>query len=784
MRLTSGVLLASASSAFGQFTRFTNSSTSAVESSTSSTSSIPTTATITGTTNLLSSSSSTESTNIIDSISSFETTRSIETASSIETSTTTSASSVASFELDLRSAVLGPGASFYPPPDGASILMSPVAAVSTLDRRQIPKPINWPFSVTTDYNTSYVDFKTKFVPAVASALGIGVPRIAVANIISVTGGRRKRAESVPCVFEIFADGEVVLAVPITGSSGNSIISTNPLPPKDEFDFVFRQSCNGENVELLLEGLAVKNGQGAVSTPIPSISLGTPTGTSATNSVEFTTNSEGETIFPTETTPATSSEAATTPSGGETASTTGAAATGTNSEGFTTNSQGETIFFTETATEVSSADGSTNSQGGTAGTATSTSPSATATLPGGFPGEVGDFTLFGCVASTAGFPTFTLAQSNPKMGLDICATLCSGRSYFGVYDTACYCGDEVGSATRRVPLDQCDIECPGDNTQFCGGESDSKLRIRQDISSNVLLTVYVALEAGVTLTESATQTVTDRRTVVTTFTTTVTNAGASSIATEVITATLVCSAGKCHSTNSATVYVFVEINGSECDGQLVYVSEPCSCAGGKRYIPKFCSAGSCDSITVYKPQQCPDWYNYNSFFVPTDTGCSTCPSGKVVYQPWEESWGTPDNCNDAVPSCGGYDCPSQHNVVRPHQGVNWNATTPHGASGGGSKSSSNNGDNGSSQSGSSSGSNNGNSSPGSNGESGGVSDTSPNGTPNGGSNAGSGSGTQGESQSSNVPGSKGSYPSTVPVVSSASTHVSRMISLLAALAALL
>ncbi|KAF4496200.1 hypothetical protein FAGAP_7631 [Fusarium agapanthi] len=763
MRITSGLLLASASGAFGQFTRFTNSSTSAVESSTSFTSSTPTTATITGTTNRISSSSSTEST-----------TRSIETASSIETSTTTSASSVASFALDLRSAVLGPGASFYPPPDGASILMSPVAAVSTLDRRQIPKPINWPFSIATDYNTSYVDFKTKFVPEVASALGIGVPRIAIANVISVTGGRRKRAESVPCVFEIFADGEVVLAVPITGSSGNLIISTNPLPPKDEFDFVFRQSCNGENVELLLEGLAVKNGQGAVSTPITSIILGTPTGTSATNSVEFTTNSEGETIFPTETTPAASSEAATTPSGGETVLTTGAA-TGTNSEGFTTNSEGETIFPTETATEVSSADGSTNSKGGTAGTATGTSPSATATLPAGFPGEVADFTLFGCVASTAGFPTFTLAQSNPKMDLDICATLCAGRSYFGVYDTACYCGDEVGSATSRVPLDQCDIECPGDNTQFCGGESESKLRIRQAISSNILLTVYIALEAGVTLTESVTQTVTDQRTLVTTFTTTVTNAGPSSIATEVITATLVCFAGKCHSTNSATVYVFVEINGSDCDGQWVYITESCSCAGGQRYIPKFCSAGSCDSITVYKPQQCPDWYNYNSFFVPTETGCSTCPSGKIVYQPWEESWGTPDNCNGAVPTCGGYDCPSQHNVVRPHQGVNWNTTTPHGASGGGSKSSSNNGDSGNSQGGSSSGSN---------GESGGGSDTNPSGTPNGGSNDGSGSGTQGESQSSNVPGSKGSYPSTVPVISSASTHVSRMIFLLAALAALL
>ncbi|KAF5675110.1 hypothetical protein FCIRC_7583 [Fusarium circinatum] len=720
MRLTSGLLLASASCAFGQFTRFTNSSTSAVESATSSSSSLSTP------TSILSTTTTTGPTNGLPSSSS------IEGTSSIETTASPSASGVASFALDLRNAILGPGASLYPPPDG-------------------------------DIN-----------------------RIANVTIVS-SSGKRKRAESSSCVFQVWVDGELTLAVPISGSFGSLQLSTNPLPPKDEYDMIFRQSCNGDNTDIILQRAAIQNGEGAVSTPIPSIIVGTPTGTSATNSVEFTTNSEGETIFPTETTPGASSEAATTSSGGETVLTTGAA-TGTNSEVFTTNSEGETIFPTETATEVSSTDSSTNSEGGTAGTATGTSPSATATLPAGFPGEVGDFTLFGCVASTAGFPTFTLAQSNPKMDLDICATLCSGRTYFGVYDTACYCGEEVGSATSRVPLDQCDIECPGDNTQFCGGESDSKLRIRQAITSNVLLTVYIAFEAGVTLTESVTQTLTDQRTVVTTFTTTVTNAGASSIATEVITATLVCSAGKCHSTNSATVYVFVEISGSECDGQWVYISEPCSCAGGKRYIPKFCSAGSCDSITVYKPQQCPDWYNYNSFFVPTDTSCNTCPSGKIVYQPWEESWGTPDNCNDAVPTCGGYDCPSRHNVVRPHQGVNWNATTPHGATGGGSKSSSDNGGNGNSQSGSSSGSNNGYPSPGSKGESGG-SNTGPDGTPNGGandggSNDGSGSGAQGESQSSNVPDSKGSYPSTVPVISSASTHVSRMISLLAAFAALL
>ncbi|RGP63958.1 hypothetical protein FSPOR_8285 [Fusarium sporotrichioides] len=761
MRLSSSLLLANALSAFGQFTRFSNSSTSAVESSTSFMSSASTTATNLVTTSIIGTSNGLPSSSIIESISSSETTAS------------PSASSVASFAFDLRKAVLGPGASFYPPPDGDSIFMSPVASESALNRRQVKPPpftIPVPIAPATSYSSFLATLSRDIIPS---------------------GGSRKRAESVPCIFEVFVDGEVTLAVPIAESSGTLQLSTNPIPPKDEYDLFFRQSCNGKNIPIILEGAAIQNGQGASSTPIPSIILGASTGTSQTNSVEFTTNSEGDTIFPTDTTPAASSEAAITPSGGETVPTTGAV-TGTNSESFTTNSEGETIFPTETANEASSAGGSTNSAGETGGSTTVTSPSATATLPADFPDEVGDFTLFGCVASAAGFPTFTLAQSNPKMDLDICATLCAGRNYFGVHDTACYCGDEINPAASRVTLDQCDIECPGDNTQFCGGESNSKLRVRQAISNNILLTVYVALEAGVTLTESVTQTVTDQRTVVTTFTTTVTDAEASSTATEVITATLVCSAGECHSTNSATVYVFVEINGKDYDGQWVYVSEPCSCAGGQMYIPKFCSAGSCDSIAVYKPQQCPDWYNYNSFFVPTDTSCSTCLSGKTVYQPWENSWGTPDNCNNAVPTCNGYDCPSQHDVVRPHQGVSWNATTPHGASGGGSKSGPDNGSDGNSQAGSNSGSNNGGSSPGSNGESGGGSNTSPNGGPNGssndgsssGSNGGSGSGLQGGSQGSNIPGSKGSYPSTVPAISGASSYVSSIVSLIAVFAALL
>ncbi|KAF9767701.1 hypothetical protein IL306_015103 [Fusarium sp. DS 682] len=533
------------------------------------------------------------------------------TATSIETTTASSASSIPSFVLDLRNAILGPGASFYPPPDGDSILMSPVASDSTLNRRQLPKPP--PFTVP---NSSIVYYKIQL-----PSIFINVPSRIINITISSTDPAkfRKRAERSPCVFEVLVDGEVVHAEPITGNSGDLELSTNPFPQKDSNELTFRQLCSGVNVDIILQGVVIKDGRGASSTPIPSISIGTATSiqtgdSTETNSADFTTNSEGDTVFPTETVTGANSERAITNSEGETVVTTGTTSiqtgdsTETNSADFTTNSEGETVFPTDTATGANSADFTTNSEGetifptGTATAATSegattnsegetifptgtatgtiTSASSTATLPAGFPGDVGDFTLFGCVASTAGFPTFTLAESSPLMDLNICATLCAGRAYFGVYDTSCYCGDEIDAAdTSRVNLDQCDIECPGDTTQFCGGESRSRLRARQAIPSNRLLTVYTAAEAAVTLTESVTQTVTDQETVVTTFTTTVTRA--SGIATEAVTATLLCSAGKCQSSNSddVAVYIFVEINGKDYDGQWIYVSEPCACAGG-------------------------------------------------------------------------------------------------------------------------------------------------------------------------------------------------------------
>ncbi|CVL12353.1 uncharacterized protein FPRN_07107 [Fusarium proliferatum] len=594
MRLSSGLLAAIASGAYAQnFPRFANSSTAALESSTTLPSSIDT------------------------------------TTGAAPSSTTSPA---ASQSVDLGDAQLGQGCSFVTGADGKTAIRMAAVANGVAEFSTSPQ-------ITELETGSQIQIRFEIsVSAVAEA--------------------RKRAFE-GCTLDVKLDGETIYSEPLADTNGAAVEqASNPTTlNSDKPDIQFLQSCGSEPVQLDVSNLAVASATDSGSTGLPTgaateTATGTETGTevaTGTNSEGATTNSEGETVIPT---------------GTETGS---ATATGTNSEGATTNSEGETVFPTGTetgsaiATGTNSEGATTNSEGETVvptGTATGTeaSASASATSPAGFPGSVGVFTLFGCVGSSAGFPTFELAETNAQMDLELCASSCTGRAYFGVYDTACYCGDEIDADnTSRVDVDQCDIECPGDKDNFCGGDGRlNRLKARQAVPAGRLLTVYVsAAGAGATVTDSVTETVTDQTTVTTTFTTAITNAETTTTAT--VTAVQICVNGKCYTEGSdRTVFIFIEVNGSDCDNEWVYITEECSCQGGKQYVPKFCSGGSCAGEIVYKTQECHDWWNHETFFVAADCGCK---EETVIYKPWENSWGTPDNCKaELVPVCSGPKCP--------------------------------------------------------------------------------------------------------------------------------
>ncbi|RGP76008.1 hypothetical protein FSPOR_402 [Fusarium sporotrichioides] len=442
------------------------------------------------------------------------------------------------------------------------------------------------------------------------------------ELIELLENSRKRADT-DCTLDVSLNGQSVFMEDLQTTGGYVDRSSTGAPASgDAPQLSFVQSCGTNPADATIAAVKVAAGSGSGG------SGGGNTATETnTNSEGATTNSEGETV---------------TATGTETAT-----ETNTNSEGATTNSEGETV--TATGTE--------------------TAPTSTGTSAAGFPGSIGDFALFGCVGSSKGFPTFELAESSGSMDLDRCASLCEGRSYFGVHDEDCYCGDEINDDnTKRVNLDSCDIECPGDDSEFCGGDAlTSRLSRRQTaIPNTILLTVYISVGgAGVTLTNDITATVTDQSTITTTFTTTIEDA--TTTQTQTVTAIYECHNGQCYPETGNSVhivYIFKPYPGEECDGQYVYISEACSCKGGSQYVPKYCSNGDCHGLTVYKPEQCDDWYNYDTCYTPAN--CDTCEHGQVVYKPWENSYGTPDHPNTPeVPVCSSSGCPNnEHNMPAP------------------------------------------------------------------------------------------------------------------------
>ncbi|KAF1737904.1 Endo-1,3(4)-beta-glucanase [Beauveria bassiana] len=84
-----------------------------------------------------------------------------------------------------------------------------------------------------------------------------------------------------------------------------------------------------------------------------------------------------------------------------------------------------------------------------------------------PANLNDFSYLGCFGSSSDFKSFTKVADSPDMNLNKCTVLCNGKKYAGVFETACYCASELDADTR-VSTDACDLPCPGDSTQLCGG----------------------------------------------------------------------------------------------------------------------------------------------------------------------------------------------------------------------------------------------------------------------------------------------------------------------------
>ena len=65
----------------------------------------------------------------------------------------------------------------------------------------------------------------------------------------------------------------------------------------------------------------------------------------------------------------------------------------------------------------------------------------------------------------------------------CVAYCKSKQYrlAGVqYGSECWCGNEEPERDRCLPLEDCNMECAGDNTQMCG--ASYKMNIYSDVPS--------------------------------------------------------------------------------------------------------------------------------------------------------------------------------------------------------------------------------------------------------------------------------------------------------------
>ncbi|KAK8257222.1 WSC domain-containing protein [Phyllosticta capitalensis] len=87
-----------------------------------------------------------------------------------------------------------------------------------------------------------------------------------------------------------------------------------------------------------------------------------------------------------------------------------------------------------------------------------------------PKTAGDFSLIGCYSDIpANRGLSAKGTSVSSMTVENCASFCAGYKYFGVeYSQECYCANTVGCSSSVSTSGNCNMQCAGNNTEYCGG----------------------------------------------------------------------------------------------------------------------------------------------------------------------------------------------------------------------------------------------------------------------------------------------------------------------------
>ncbi|KAL2257208.1 hypothetical protein VTK26DRAFT_514 [Humicola hyalothermophila] len=106
---------------------------------------------------------------------------------------------------------------------------------------------------------------------------------------------------------------------------------------------------------------------------------------------------------------------------------------------------------------------------TTSSTSSTSASATGTPTPTVKPVVGGYVFVDCWTEGAGARALSgAAFAYDEMTLESCMANCTGFDYFGTeYGRECYCGNSLHPTSGEAPVEECNMVCGGDPTEFCG-----------------------------------------------------------------------------------------------------------------------------------------------------------------------------------------------------------------------------------------------------------------------------------------------------------------------------
>ncbi|KAH0496896.1 hypothetical protein TgHK011_004239 [Trichoderma gracile] len=114
-----------------------------------------------------------------------------------------------------------------------------------------------------------------------------------------------------------------------------------------------------------------------------------------------------------------------------------------------------------------------------------------------PVKINNYSYLGCFYSSTDFPRFTEVADDQDMTLERCIELCRpDRTYAGVFDSHCFCADDLDAGTRATKKEGlCNRECPGNTLELCGGligprdDDGPREKFATDETPRHALTVY-------------------------------------------------------------------------------------------------------------------------------------------------------------------------------------------------------------------------------------------------------------------------------------------------------